>query len=434
MYSPAHGGMIGVPRLGEGGPLSTWFGLLARIPLILLICILPLGVAGQNIGSGVIGLMLLALIWVQRHQLPLAEAWRLHKVYLLTVAAYMMSQVVATRFNAGNPDPSSLQYLNGHIIWAIIPAAVYLGQPRLTPRDWNWLLWTLAAIALILGGMATSQAIWGWKLQQAHVVWGFPRAQGLYSHPMSFGYVCLLFVPLACLLIQRWPRHPAVWLLAVSIVAAILASRSRMVEAVSTLVVFFNIWTSTRGRLRVQILGAATLITGLILVTPNPVGERFRGMLVRADVHGDYADDREAFWQVNWQMVLERPLLGHGEGLTTKYRIPYYVAQGLGDFPRLYEAHNMFLQAAVNGGLLGLGILLAWFGNLFLAAWRARQAGLYAGRVMLQTLTAFCLAGLTQNAFQDSAVRYVLTLAVTAFWLALQPLTSLGHQTLETQH
>jgi len=94
----------------------------------------------------------------------------------------------------------------------------------------------------------------------------------------------------------------------------------------------------------------------------------------------------------------------------------------------------MFLQAAVNGGLLGLGILLVWFGNLFLAAWRARQAGLFAGRVMLQTLTAFCLAGLTQNAFQDSAVRYALTLTVTAFWLALQPLTARHHQTLATPH
>ncbi len=406
--------------MSASGPIPI--APIVRIPLFLLLGILPLGVAGHNIGASVIGIMLITLMWLQRHELPLLDLWRQHRVYLFTTFAYLGSQIASTWLNPENPDPRSIHYLFGHIIWAIIPAAVCFGQPRLSPRDWNHLFWGLATIALTLGGMASSQAIWGWKLQQSHIVLGFPRAQGLYSHPMSFGYVCLVFVPIAILALLRWPRHPAAWILAVSIGAAILASRSRMVEVVTVLVVLFNIWTATKGRLRVQILTAAVVVIAAILLTPNPVGERFRGMLVGHDVHGEYVDDRVAFWQVNWDMVKQRPWLGHGEGLTTKYRAPYYEAAGLGDFPRQYEAHNMFLQAAVNGGLLGLTILLVWLGNLFLAAWRARRTGSFAGRVMLQTLTTFCLGALTQNAFQDSAVRYSLTLAVTGFWLSMTPI------------
>ena len=42
------------------------------------------------------------------------------------------------------------------------------------------------------------------------------------------------------------------------------------------------------------------------------------------------------------------------------------------------------------------------------------------GNAALQVLAAISIAGLSQNAFQDSAVRFNLSLAIAALWIASQ--------------
>jgi O-antigen ligase len=164
---------------------------------------------------------------------------------------------------------------------------------------------------------------------------------------------------------------------------------------------------------------AVVLLGGvLVAVTDNPIRQRFQEVVDRTDVQTDYADDRLAFWQVNLLMWKERPLLGHGEGLGTEYRRPFYVQAGLGHLEKLYEAHNMYLQIAVNGGLVCLGIFLAWFAWYLGKSWRDRRS--LGGAMALQALAVFALGALTQNAFQDSEVRYTLSLLCTAVWLRLK--------------
>jgi O-antigen ligase len=272
---------------------------------------------------------------------------------------------------------------------------------------------------LILGALALSQALWGWQLVGVQIGPGDTRAQGLYSHPLSFAYVCLIPFPLGVAAICRRPRQAFGWVVATSLLAGIVLSQSRTVQVVAAGVVAWNVIAATRGRVRLALLaGGAALAVG-VLATPNRIGGKFRGMLSHYDVRSDYADDRLAFWVVNFSMWQERPLVGHGENLGTAYRTPYYEAAGLGAFERKYEAHNMYLQLAVNGGLIGLGLVLIWFAAQFRAAASLGKRS-FAGDAGCQTLAAFCLAALTQNAFQDSAVRYVLALAVAALWLAVR--------------
>jgi hypothetical protein len=79
----------------------------------------------------------------------------------------------------------------------------------------------------------------------------------------------------------------------------------------------------------------------------------------------------------------------------------------------MYEAHNMYLQAAVEGGViaaLGLvGFFIWWFLCVRTFAWREQWQKLG----FIVTPLVFAAGGLTQNAIQDSEVRYLLMLSCT---------------------
>jgi O-antigen ligase len=119
-------------------------------------------------------------------------------------------------------------------------------------------------------------------------------------------------------------------------------------------------------------------------------------------------------------MFQEKPILGHGDHLNTAYRKPYYARLGMVDFVRTYEAHNMYIQIAVNAGLIGLILFLSWW------LWHLRFACNLIGKsedaeVIFQTLVFWMLASLTQNSFQDSEPRYALTLLVSSLYLLGRP-------------
>jgi len=208
--------------------------------------------------------------------------------------------------------------------------------------------------------------------------------------------------------------------MALGAAAIVYASQSRMVQAVAAVLVVANVAFRLRGRVRAAALAGLVVLGTLLAVTDNPVRYRFSRTFAGIDVRSGYGgDDRVAFWHAHWLMLKERPVLGHGENTNTAYRKPYYEAIGLGAFERQYEAHNMYLQAAVNGGIAGLIAMLAWYAwHLALAAAHRRHV---AGQAALQALGALAVASLTQNAFQDSEVRYALTLVAVMLWLLPRP-------------
>jgi O-antigen ligase len=116
------------------------------------------------------------------------------------------------------------------------------------------------------------------------------------------------------------------------------------------------------------------------------------------DVSSAYADDRLAFWHAHWEMFREKPWIGHGFSLGKEYRQPYYEQIGLGDFPKIYEAHNLYLQILVNSGLLGLMLFFLTFYWAYLQL-RSSWTGLGLLAVLL-------LGSITQNSLFDFEVRY----------------------------
>ena len=388
------------------------------LPGYLLLLIMPLGVAGQNIGAGICALMLLSSLYIKRRELAWRQLWSEHKVALVSVAAYMITQILATVLNPGSPARFKFNYTSGYLFWALLPPLCYLAVPKLRSEHWRRieLLFTVSIVAM--GIISVSQAIWGWRIVGTSVEFGFPRAQGLYSHPMTFGYVCLVLAPLVINAVFRQPRRVLPWVTALALAVAIVTSRSRTVQLVTALVVLWNIWCLTKGRIRIVVLASFFAAVTVILSTNNSVSERFRGTIDRVDVRSNYLDDRVAFWHVHWNMLKERPVLGHGEGIITSYRVPYYEAIGLKNFIRQYEAHNMLLQIAVNVGLVGLGIFLLWVFDLAKFASKLKRHGMWCGPVALDTIGAVFLGALTQNAFQDSAVRFAITILITGLWLS----------------
>ncbi len=390
---------------------------MARLPLYLCLLIVPLAVAGQNIGAGVFGLILFARIYQRRRSLPLQQLWRDLRVPLLASAAYIGWGLVASALNPAVPFVESGSFAFGYLTWALLPPVFYLAQEPLDAKSARALQICLAVVAAVMGAVAVSQTLYGYKLAGSTFVPSIKRAQGFYSHPLTFAYVMLFFVPVGWIGVLRKPTDGASWVILAGGVVGVFASQSRTVQACCAAAVVVEALLFARGRARFVALAVIVALAAAVGLTDNAMKERFtRTVTGNYDVRSGYKDDRLAFWDVHWTMFKERPLVGHGENITTAYRKPYYEKLGLGDFTRKYEAHDVYLQILVNTGIFGLILYLVWLGWAFRRAWDISREAV-GGRMALTTLAVFAAASLTQNSFQDSEVRYALTLLVSALSL-----------------
>ncbi len=364
-----------------------------------------------------VGAGLLGMIFWRRQDLPLARL-KAYRTPLVLALLYLALMMVSTLSNPINPARFGGTFIFGHLTWALMPGVALLALPPLPDAEWKKLGLCLAFVSVVMGGVAVSQNLIGWRIVGTHFESGSTRAQGFYSHPLTFAYVAIIIFPAAGVWVAKQPRSAAAWLTVIGMLAVIVASRSRIVQMTSVAVMIFGALVYMRGKLRIAVIAAVAVMSLAVAVSDNPVKRRFQEALAGTDTRSDYADDRLAFWQANFDMWKERPFLGHGEGLGTEYRRPYYEAIGLGRFDRIYEAHNMYLQVAVNGGLVALALFLAWYGWHLSKCWQDRRS--LGGAMALQALAVFALAALTQNAFQDSEVRYTLSLLCTALWLRVK--------------
>lgn len=391
----------------------------------LIVAVVPLGVAGQNITATLVGGLLLALLAVYRKKLPHWSEPPSLKYPIKLALGLVGILTLAGAINPENPKGLSASLLPGYLFWMLFPSAAGLWFSPLRPATWQKLERLAGIMLAILGTLCASQMLWGWKIQGAQLVDASHRAQGLYSHPLTLAYVVMLFAPLAISRLLSKPRHWPAWAMTIGSLLGVYTSQSRMVQALVVLLGLWQIATIAKGKVRLLAAILAITTASLVALTDNPVQKRISGTIAGGyDRFSDYPDDRLAFWHAHWEMFKERPLLGHGEHLGKAYRAPYYERLGLGKFLRQYEAHNMFIQMSVNGGIIALMVFALWllwaFGNcLHLAALSP-----FWGKIGLQTLALFVIGGLSQNAFQDAEVRYVLTLAVTATLLASKTLTA----------
>ena len=283
-------------------------------------------------------------------------------------------------------------------------------------------LWLVIAIACLI---AASQYLFGWKIHGTEFIRSERRARLLFSHPLSLAYILLLYFPLVGALVVRNPRSRQAWAVAGALLFLVFVSSSRTVQAVLALLTGVFVLFGLGGRIRIIGIAVGLAFAVILVGTDNPVRQRFVGTIEQTEDREQYryADDRIAFWAVHWDMFKERPLFGHGLSYRQDYLDRYYVAHGFPDFKKKYPAHNMYLQVMVNTGIAGL---LVWLSRLAIdvmacfavirgAAKRGSDHKLssknsWVGWVGIATIAGMLLAGLTQNAFQDSAVRFHWTI------------------------
>jgi len=384
---------------------------LVNFALTLLLAVLPLAVAGHNGAAFIAGIVLFIHAW-RNGRLSFIVSNASNRTHLILFALYCFTFMLSTWLNPNNPENPLVASGGFWAIWllpALINTAIEGNEGALRTffdRAMKWLPY----LALTWGLVALSQMLFSWRLSGLTIESTFPRAQAFYSHPLTLAYVGLVLFPFSTLLFFRHPKKLSAVALFVGIALLIVASKSRSAQAVAFLVILWNVWTMLRGGTRVTIVGL--LFTTLIgvLATKNPISSRFHQMIESPDASENLIDDRIVFWEVHWEMFKDKPILGHGENLGTKYRTPYYNEFGYQEFNRKYEAHNLLLQILVNTGLVGFSLFSIWLGWVSWVLYRSRDFDL--GKASLQSVFALLLGGLTQNAFQDSEVRYSFILVI----------------------
>jgi len=399
----------------------------ARIfPLILLLWGWILGAAGQNIVTALVGAWLLFMSWRQGHLRWSILPQNFKNIFIVSTSLVCWF-VIATWLNAANPDPAPLSFIWGHLHWLLTPIAVWwYVEGGLGPREWQWLKRAFLVLVLVWAGVSLTQYLFAWPVRGDELTvleGGWNRSRAFYSHPLTLAYAAILLWPIVSIQWLRYPRNIVNALVLVGVAIIIFTSRSRTIQVVAFVGLVFN-YLAIRWPHHVKLrwggmIAAVAVLLGL-LFTKNPVSAHLP-LVNQQDRFSDYPDDRLAFWDAHWQMVRERPLLGHGIHLERDYRKPFYEKLGLGDFKKQYEAHNQFLAITAEGGLIALMLFLGW---TLLVLQTARHIAQPWGLVLGQSIVLLWVAALTQNAFQDSEVRYGITLIITVLFLVPQKRTN----------
>ncbi len=391
-------------------------------PLYLLIITFPLSIAAQTIASTLVLLVLTWFVFRNRASGYIRERLefliRDFKLPLLLGFLLLAWLIVTSLINEKNPESAPFHFFVGSLPWLLLPAMVFFAYGSLTEESWGRLEKLGRYVVIVWALLALSQFIFGWQLDNFTITSDVPRPRGLYPHPLTLAYAALFIWPLAVSMVFYFPSKWSSWAWFLSGGVIIVLTQSRTVQAVALLILSWRLFLTWKGRTRVVVTLSAIGFLVAVMATDNFVSEKFRKTFSSegVDRFSSYPDDRLAFWHVHALMISEKPILGHGVDLNTKYREPYYAALGLQDFPKKYEAHNMFLQIAAEGGLVGLGLFLGWLGWHFRRGFLV-ESSRFARETAIQTLVAFTLGGLTQNVFQDYEVRVGLTLFLVLLWL-----------------
>ena len=370
----------------------------------------PFGVAIQNAVATVLSLW--ALIRLRGQALASCSfptTW--------VGGAFLCWMAVSTILAPETGWREAMRFLVGHSFWWLAPlvlgSVARADSHRPFERLSIVLSWTLAIWALV----ACSQAIWGWFVAGNQIVLGDGfRPRGFYSHPLSLAYACFLLWPLCLVRVVHFPWQKRWWISLLSVAILIVLTHSRTVQAVAGVSILANLFLHLKGRRRLVAIVAAFLTLSTVVTAYPPIRQKFFRTFSSEglDRSGPFQFDRIAFWLAHWEMVKERPLLGHGVGRHEPERKPYYEKIGLRDFTKPYPAHNVLLQLWADGGLVGLLLFLSWIGLVLQELRFIRSPWLRSA--CLQTILWFLLASMTQNSFQDASVRMGIALLHALFW------------------
>jgi O-antigen ligase len=306
-----------------------------------------------------------------------AALWERDRLLVLTVAAFLLYVlVVLLSLSVAVSKPPALKEV---IKWTEVLAVLILAV-RLIPS-----LRAVWGIAWAIIGAGICQALlgyWQWvQVTGAHSASAESlRVFGTFGQPNPFaGYLNFaLLVALALLLLGR--RIQERWLAGAAVVitgfATILADSRGAELGLAVAVILLVIVAAHAYR-----VAAFTLLIGVPLLIIAWVGHiipaHIRESLLQQVSIGPTnsanfsVQERLAHWVAGIRMFRAHPILGVGAGNYSAAYARYQVSPDW--FEALGHAHNYYINAAAETGILGLLAVLAVVGISLFTGWRASQ-------------------------------------------------------------
>jgi O-antigen ligase len=330
-----------------------------------------------------------------------------------------------------------------------------------SPRSLRAFLASLTLLTVVWAALLAFQHLTGVafhgrasKLLPEHLMaGGVYRAFGFYGHPLSTASVglglfsffwFLTWTALAAEVRAREPGVPrspfslspnlpawaSVLVYASGSCAALLAvvmsgGRTALAFALA-FSLFLPFMVKLEGRFaRVRLVGTlAAFGGGVTVVALSGIVDRLRHV-VEAATRGDF-ENRVRFWQVYVRMISDAPAFGHGHyWIENGLRTAYYDASGLADLNEKFNAHNLYLEALANVGIIGtaaaLVLVVAGLRILrSLSIGAATQGPAFIFRALCAALGANFLHALTQNVYFDTNVLIPYLVIIWGYvWLAV---------------
>lgn len=272
-------------------------------------------------------------------------------------------------------------------------------------RDFRTLLHAIFVSSLIPIAFGLYQFVMGIGLQDENV--SIPRIFGTFSHPNVFSLFLFSLVALGTIYVLVYARTERSRLLIVSylllVTITLLLTYARI--AWIALFVFLGLLALARARM---LIVPMLLVPLVLLVFSDTVRDRV------SDIFHPTPDSSIVWRQNLWHDMLlktrfeDRELLGSG---MDTFRVS---AEGLrGIRFGSNDPHNDFVKFYVEGGVVGVAVLLLYLGSfLFLIAriyWRTpshslRHLALLTGFVVFTLL----VASLSDNVFKNTPVQWIL--------------------------
>lgn len=217
---------------------------------------------------------------------------------------------------------------------------------------------------------------------------GFTRAAGTSTHPIEFGVVLAMILPLALhfAFSDTHRRRIVRWFPVATIALAvpITISRSALVGVVVALVVLMPTWP--RARRRISYVVMVALIAGIYVAVPGMLGTLTR--LFTGISSDGSALSRTDSYALAFDFIKDSPIIGRGLGtFLPQYRI----------------LDNQYLGLLIEVGVLGTALLLGLFVTAMWTAVRTRTSSADPRtRGIAQALLAMVAAGATTFATFDA--------------------------------
>jgi O-antigen ligase len=379
----------------------------AGIAVMLLFA--PISITGTQAG---LGLALAGGLLGWRKAAPLLRT-PLDAPILALLGVTLLSALAS-----GDPG-TSLRRLAGS--WTFLALYVVAGWLRDAERTERFLLLLLPP-AVVFGAYGIVQNFTGVNLfgsggAMHSLVLGERRVflpRGGFSHYQTYANVFFVIFCLSCGLAASAARGRARALrVAVAaflgVVVVFTFTRGIWISLLAALAILS--WILAR-RAALYLAAVAAVALAAILLVPSSLRSRAHSM---ADL-GTNAE-RLLLWETAWNMVRDRPILGVGVG---NFRAAQdgYVREEVPQIMTRTHAHNIWLQTAVERGVLGMLALLWLACALFAAAARAlrrvpppgrKERALAAGGIA--AVAGFFIDGMVQNNLGDSQAALLLWIA-----------------------